>query len=82
MPGAIRDHLGGLAALVVAAGTAAADGPFPRHDELPLAVSQDLAPLARLLAASQTRPVRLLLLGDSQETCPGGWGAAYVPALN
>ena len=82
MPGTIRDLLGGLAALVVAAGTAAADGPFPRHDQLPLAVSQDLAPLARLLAASQARPVRLLLLGDSQETCPGGWGAAYGPALN
>jgi len=44
--------------------------------------TQSPAFFAALWAQARTRTVRIALLGDSQETSPGGKGDVYVPRMN
>ena len=44
--------------------------------------TQAPASFAALWSQARTRTVRIALLGDSQETSPGGKGYVYVPRLN
>ena len=60
---------GGLAALL----------PF---DQVEYSYTQSPARFAALWSQARTRTVRIALLGDSQETSPGGKGDVYVPRMN
>lgn len=53
----------------------------PTWDAVPY-VAGSTAPFTAMFAAGRTRTVRILILGDSQETSPGGAGDVYVPRLN
>jgi hypothetical protein len=55
---------------------------FPTFDQVDLVVAQDVTRFSKLLAEGRKRVVRLALLGDSQETAPGGGGRVYMPRLN
>jgi lysophospholipase L1-like esterase len=44
--------------------------------------TQSPASFAALWSQAKTRTVRIALLGDSQETSPGGKGDVYVPRMN
>jgi lysophospholipase L1-like esterase len=50
--------------------------------EAPEFYSADLSRFSALLNEGHSRTLRIVYLGDSQETTPGGAGAVYVPRLN
>jgi lysophospholipase L1-like esterase len=85
----VREGWQGCAMVVAAAGlmvmpTAVRAGP-PRYlsfDQTPVVATQSPELFRRLLERGSRRGVHGLLLGDSQETSPEGFGAVYVPALN
>lgn len=54
----------------------------PPYTEVPAVACANPEVFRSVLQASQSRCVRVIVLGDSQETCPGGWGAHYIPHLN
>ncbi len=56
------------------------DADFATYDQIPL-VSGDIDETRVLLHNSIHTACRLLILGDSQETSPGGNGRTYVPHL-
>lgn len=58
------------------------DGPIPTYLEVPYVHSAHPEVFRALFARARTETVRLLYLGDSQETTPAGGGAVYVPRLN
>lgn len=53
---------------------------FPSYRDVPLVVG-DLEPVRMILQDCIDRSSRVLILGDSQETSPGGHGRAYIPHL-
>ncbi len=59
---------------------AAGGDSYPSYDEVPLVVG-DIEPIRVLMHDSRDHACRLLVLGDSQETSPGGYGRTYVPHL-
>jgi len=55
---------------------------YPHYLETPRCWAQDPSRFAALLASGHRTVLRIALFGDSQETSPGGAGAAYVPNIN
>ena len=55
---------------------------FPRFDQVAIMVAREPSRFSDLLEEGQHRVVRFALLGDSQETAPGGGGRVYMPRLN
>ncbi len=55
---------------------------FLRFDQVPFVSATEPERFAELFEAARSQTVRALLLGDSQETSPGGFGYVYVPRLN
>lgn len=60
-------------------GTSATILPF---DQVEHTYTQSPARFVALWSQARTRTVRIALLGDSQETSPGGQGDVYVPRMN
>ena len=60
-------------------GAPAAPHPF---NQVEYTYTQSSASFAALWLQAKTRTVRIALLGDSQETSPGGKGYVYMPRLN
>jgi lysophospholipase L1-like esterase len=60
-------------------GTSAALLPFNQVEHH---YSQSPARFADLWSQARTRTIRIALLGDSQETSPGGKGDVYIPRMN
>lgn len=54
---------------------------FDRFDLVPRVYASDIDRFAELFRSAETGTVRLGVLGDSQETSPGGGGIQYVPHL-
>ena len=55
---------------------------YANWDEVPVMVSNDPGRFRSLLQGGLTDIRRVLVLGDSQETSPGGSGKVYVPHLS
>lgn len=70
------ETLGGICALALS--TSVAAQPFL---EVPYLTTQSPQVFRDLFARSRCGTVRMVMLGDSQETSPGGAGAVYVPRL-
>ena len=54
----------------------------PGYLDVPRVSVSDAAFFRGLLESSSSRVVRGMMLGDSQETSPWGWGLFYLPAIN
>ncbi len=54
----------------------------PPYTEVPIVVALDPSVFRDLLLSSSSGVVRMMVLGDSQETCPGQWGRHYVMQAN
>jgi lysophospholipase L1-like esterase len=55
---------------------------FRNYKEVDYYWAQDPQRFQNLWQAARTQTIRIALLGDSQETSPGGRGSVYVPRLN
>ncbi len=58
---------------------AAAEPPYP---EVPIMVASNPAVFRDIFLSSSSGVVRVAVLGDSQETCPGQWGRHYIMQIN
>ncbi|MFA6046250.1 MAG: SGNH/GDSL hydrolase family protein, partial [Phycisphaerales bacterium] len=76
-----RAVLIGLGALL-ASGATAAGQEFLRFDEAPYVSALEPERFAAIFVAARTTTIKAALIGDSQETSPGGFGYIYVPRLN
>jgi hypothetical protein len=77
----MRGRLASLLLPLVCSGTALGITP-PGYLDVPRVSVSDAAFFRGLFESSATRVVRGMMLGDSQETSPWGWGLFYVPAIN
>lgn len=64
------------------ASLACASDPPPTWRELPNTISIDPQRFEQVLCAGHDEVVRIAILGDSQEMCPGGSGCSYLPNVN
>jgi hypothetical protein len=55
---------------------------FPAFSQIDYFFAQNPQVFQNLWQQAQTRTVRIAVLGDSQETSPGGHGSVYIPRLN
>jgi lysophospholipase L1-like esterase len=78
----LRQPLLSALASVSIVGTSACGEAWPNYLETPRCWAQDPSRFAALLESGHRGVLRIALFGDSQETSPGGAGAAYVPNLN
>ena len=82
----MRKNLAGLgAAVVVAAGLSAGQAwadTYATFDQLPYRYAQDPSRFDALFNSANSQTVRIAVLGDSQETAPGGGGAVFIPRVN
>ncbi len=62
--------------------TSPAGGEFLTWSQVDYVYADDLGRFQQIWTDAETRTVRIAMLGDSQETAPGGGGAVYVPRLN
>ncbi|MFM7261454.1 MAG: hypothetical protein ACKO3W_12710, partial [bacterium] len=62
--------------------TAHARGDEPPFLSVPRVSVQSAARFRNLFETAREDVVRMMVLGDSQETMPGGFGASYLPHLN
>jgi hypothetical protein len=70
-----------LSAAVFGIGIAKADT-YATFDQLPYRYATDPSRFASLFNSANSQTVRIAVLGDSQETAPGGGGAVFVPRIN
>ena len=54
----------------------------PRYDEVPELFTRSPGVFRALFRDASSVGKTALMLGDSQETCPGGYGEVYVPRFN
>lgn len=69
------------AALGCAVLCASASAEFKTFDEVPQVYTSHPQRFANLFRSAETGTLRLGVLGDSQETSPGGGGRFYIPSL-
>lgn len=69
-------------ALLVVAGAQGGGGDAPAFLSVPRVSVQSTARFRSVLEGAREEVVRVMVLGDSQETMPGGFGATYLPHLN
>jgi len=68
--------------LAISTPLATASTQFESFDALPYVYTQDPARFTSLFESAHSQTIRIAVLGDSQETCPGGGGNVYIPRLN
>ena len=80
-----REFIGASAALLIAAGLGAglahADT-YATFDQVPYRYALDPSRFNALFNSANSQTVRVAVLGDSQETAPGGGGAVFIPRIN
>lgn len=67
--------------LILIAPSISCFGQAKHWSEVPEIVSSDLSNFRRIFRDAHQNGTGITILGDSQETIPGGGGAVYVPAL-
>ncbi|XVJ59823.1 MAG: hypothetical protein HEQ23_10635 [Tepidisphaera sp.] len=55
---------------------------IPRFDQVPEVFTQSPSVFRKLFRDATTTGTHAVMIGDSQETCPGGFGQEYVPRFN
>ena len=70
-----------MLAILLTSVALAADPP-PTWQELPRTFALAPERFEELLCAGHEEVVRIVVFGDSQETCPGGNGCSYLPNIN
>ncbi len=71
-----------IAALVLSQAVVTASAAFLDYHQVDYYWAQNPQQFQNLWQAARTQTVRIAVLGDSQETSPGGKGSVYVPRLN
>lgn len=74
-------HLAAFVA-IVSVGTSVQAQPFLDFHDVPIISTQSPETFQTLFSRGHCGTVRAIMLGDSQETCPGGLGSVYVPRLD
>ncbi len=71
-----------MAVLLTSASSALAQANYPTFGQVDYYWAQNPQLFQNLWLAAKTQTVRIAILGDSQETNPGGAGLDYIPRLN